>query len=147
MPLVEIVLLREFAAFWAAEIIDEKKLEAAGVELADTSLAVGAGGGRVMLETLLGAMLVLDPERDGWVLVVMLPDDKVSLSRGEDCGPSAAAFGALLVGDVWVRGGTRSVGVAGVLTITGAGGLLEEGDLRGALADKSMVGFFCFACE
>lgn len=112
------VLLRLFVAFWAAEIMEEKKPLADGV-VAPLS-AVGVRGARVILDSLLGTML--DDAARPRLCAIMLPE-------------ALASSGSVGGSDDWLRFGDGlgclgSVGVGGVFTMTGVA-LSLAGGVRG----------------
>lgn len=104
------VLLRVFAVFWTADIIDEKNPDAGFPgETGGPPSGVGVKGAGVMLDSLLGPRPVeLALPRRCWI---MLPGEALV------CGGDPA--GASLAGVNWNVGWLWSVGVGGVLTMTG----------------------------
>lgn len=121
MVLVQ-VLAAFCATFWATDIIDEKKLPVGRGDWAFSG--VGVRGAAVMFESLLGPAL---PEPD-------LPRRCASVGTGST-GLGAALLVAFFVG-VWLNrswGLLWSVGVGGVLTMTGAD-VAPFGGVRGGCA-------------
>lgn len=111
-----IVLLKVLAAFCAAENMLEKN-PAPGVGGAAFS-GVGVRGADMILESLLGPMLVAEPDL-ALLCEIMLPDAETTTL-------------GLLRGECLLFRGDLSTGVGGVLTIAGPGEL-DDGGVRGRI--------------
>lgn len=114
------LLLNVFAAFWAAEIIDEKKPLFVG---GGPFSGVGVKGASVKLESLLGPMLFPEPDLMRRCDLELPDGDTVMLGM---VGRSVLPARPL---DPW-RACVRPGGVGGVLTMAGAA-WSPEGGVRG----------------
>jgi len=127
MP-VFMVLVRVFAAFCAAENTVEKK-PVPGVEGPAFS-GIGVRGAAVMLESLLGPMLAVEPALDRLDEIIFPAGSTTTLGIWD---------GREETGDDEMLSWRESVGVGGVLTIAG-GKFSVCGGVRGG-AEVSMVGW------
>lgn len=129
------LFVRVFAAFCAAEKTDEKKpvcCEFPGVT--EPFSGVGVRGADVIFDSLLGPILfplANDPERMR-LCDIMFPDGDVT------------TFGLVEIGEPEKRGEAVSVGVGGVLTITGAAFSTVVGGVLGRPFVSIIYGIFGF---
>jgi hypothetical protein len=119
-------MLKELAAFCAADSIDEKKPDAGcALGVASPLSRVGVNGAETIFESLLGPMVT---ELDRLLRCALI-------AREEEVPFVPAPWPALpqkdlLSGDDWPDALASSVGVGGVFTMTGAG-LSPLGGVRG----------------
>lgn len=116
-----VLLLNVFAAFWAADIIEEKKPLVVG---GGPFSGVGVKGASVKLESLLGPMLVPEPD--------LMRRCDLELPEGETVMLGMAGRSVLPARplDPW-RACVRLGGVGGVLLTTAVAAWSPEGGVRG----------------
>lgn len=127
-----IVFVNVFAAFCATEITFEKKPPPPGVGGTVGFSGVGVNGASVLLDSLLGPILDPDPDRARRCEIMLL-------------GGTTTVFGMELPKTSELRlaeplcslGDDESVGVGGVLTITGRAD--SEGGVRGGMEISTLV--------